>query len=366
MQALGMAQASGLRYVPYHLLDGRPNVVVDGSPTRGTVLTLTHWPGYPAPAGLARDLSAQMAFAYLDAGGPYPRVDAAAMPEAAAAIRGVEHVPSEHDLRGPYAASNNHFDQDGLVALLALTRPQEALSRRALLEDLAAAGDFATYRDRDAARLSMAIAAYADAERSPLQLEPESNDQDAQLYTELLGLLPEWCDHPARTRALWAEEDAELTRAERLVAGGAVSITERVDADLAVFDVPEASRLAGGHRFAHLCYPGLHPMAVANSTDRFAVLVRHGRRWRLYHRYETWVQYCTRRPHARRDLRPLASALTELEPGGVTWTGSPSGGLEPTLEPAGGESDLDPGVVVDVVAGHLATAPPDWNPYHSR
>ena len=47
--------------------EGVPNVVIDGSPNGSTVLTLTHWPGIAQPAGLAADLSAEMAFKYLDA-----------------------------------------------------------------------------------------------------------------------------------------------------------------------------------------------------------------------------------------------------------------------------------------------------------
>ena len=43
-----------------------PNVVIDGSPNENTVLTLTHWPGYPQPSGFHFDLSAEMAFQYLD------------------------------------------------------------------------------------------------------------------------------------------------------------------------------------------------------------------------------------------------------------------------------------------------------------
>ena len=54
-----------LEYVPSHRLEGRPHVVVDGSPAEGTTLTLTHWPGFPAPEGMEADLSAQMAFRYL-------------------------------------------------------------------------------------------------------------------------------------------------------------------------------------------------------------------------------------------------------------------------------------------------------------
>ena len=54
-----------MRFVAYHRLEGEPNVIVDGSPTAGTVLTVTHWPGYPPPAPVADDLSTQMAFRLL-------------------------------------------------------------------------------------------------------------------------------------------------------------------------------------------------------------------------------------------------------------------------------------------------------------
>jgi hypothetical protein len=115
-----------LRFVPYDVLGGDPNVVVDGSATEGTVLTLSHWPQSAVPPGLEADLSAEMAFAYLGRG----------------------------DLHGPAAVvSNNHFHQDGLVSVFALVQPDAALARRGLLVDLAAAGDFATYRDRTAARV---------------------------------------------------------------------------------------------------------------------------------------------------------------------------------------------------------------------
>ena len=50
------------RYLGYNASRTVANVVVDGSPNEGTVLTLTHWPGITQPAGLAADLSAQMAF----------------------------------------------------------------------------------------------------------------------------------------------------------------------------------------------------------------------------------------------------------------------------------------------------------------
>ena len=70
---------------------------LDGSPNEGTVLTLTHWPGFPQPEGFHFDLSAEMAFHHLDAP--------------------IDHPPAE-------IVTNNHFDQDGLVGMHALVNPE--------------------------------------------------------------------------------------------------------------------------------------------------------------------------------------------------------------------------------------------------
>lgn len=329
-----------LLYTPYHELAGRPNVVVDGSPTAGTVLTLTHWPGYQAPAGLEADLSAQMAFLYLEQG---------------------RQLHADAQL-----VSNNHFDQDGLAGLLALAHPVRAVPRRRLLEDLAAAGDFAVYTDRNAARVSMAVAAFADQDRSPLRLETGSMARTAQLYEELLELLPELCDHPEHFRTLWEEEDAGLTRSEELIESGKVTVVERPDLDLAVVDVPEGEELAGGHRFPHQWEPGLHPMAIRNATDRTALLVRQGRHYRLTYRYEGWVQLRSRPVRARRDLGPLAAALTAEERGNGVWVYDGSADLEPAVHLNGEESDMSPERFLDLVVTHLESAPADWDPYRPK
>jgi hypothetical protein len=55
-----------MRFVPFHQLDGQPHVVVDGGPTDGTRLTLSHWPASPTPVDLLDDLSAQIAFRALE------------------------------------------------------------------------------------------------------------------------------------------------------------------------------------------------------------------------------------------------------------------------------------------------------------
>ncbi len=318
-----------LRFEAYEATADRPNVVVDGSPNAGTVLCLTHWPGIPTPPETEADLSAQMAFRYLDRGA---------------------------DLHGDAdLVTNNHFDQDGLVAVHALSAPDHALAHRDLLEDLAAAGDFATYRFREAARLSMVVHAYA--ERTPVA-------PPADLYRELLGRLPELVANLDQVKDLWEDEDAVLTESEEALDSGAVQVTEHPEVDLAVVDFADPDQHWSGHRFSHRHFDDIHPMAINNATDRFALLVVRGRRYRFTHRYETWVQYRSRRPKARVDLVPLAAELTAAEPGSARWFAEAPGDLAPALALVDGEeSGLDRADVLERLTHHLSTAPVAWDPY---
>lgn len=312
-------------------------MVVDGSATAGTVLCLSHWPGSQSPARYRADLSAQMAFAYL---GDYDL-----------------HTPAE-------AVSNNHFDQDGLVGIYALAQPERALARRQLLIDVARAGDFSTFDDRRAAWVSMAISAFSVPATSPVTgLSSDYAAQTGQLYQELLGRLEELCDKPEQYRSLWAEEDAALSSSEAALANGHATVEEVPDIDLAVVSVDRSVVTTGGHRFGGRWAEGLHPMALYNSTDRFVILSVQGQRYEVTCRYETWVQYQSRPLRSRRDLRPSAEALNEVETAPATWGAEGPNGLTPTLRLDGGaESELRPAQFRALVERHLRTAPPAWGP----
>ena len=324
-----------LRYCEYNASRDRANVVVDGSPNEGTVLTLTHWPGIAQPPGLAADLSAEMAFAFIRSGAS---IDAEVV-------------------------SNNHFDQDGLVAMFALIRPEEAIRHEPLLTDLAAAGDFATYRYREAARASMAVAAYADPLRSPIaaELAGPYEDQCAVLYERLLERVLDMVLRPDEFSELWALEDSVLTASEAALADGLVRIEELPDTDLAVVDIAAGEPRRSGHRFAGNEYVGAHPMAINNATGCFRVLQVHRRRYLYTDRYESWVQYRSRRPLPRVDLRPLAEALTAID-SATAWTASAPSSLTAQLQTVD-ESSLDRKVVLGHLEDHLRSAPPAWDPY---
>ncbi len=329
-----------LRFVPYHLLGDIPNVIVDGGPTPSTRLTLSHWPGSPTPHDLLDDLSAQIAFRALD------------RPEL---FDGIE------------AVSNNHFDQDGLVSAFVLLHPDDARARRDRLVDLARAGDFATFVDRDAIRLAFAVAAYADPARSPLDpatFEGTYDEQCGRLYELLLPRVVELVDTPGASRSLWRDEDAHLTESLRAIDRGVVTVDEVPSLDLAVVTVPESWTQQITSRFTISRTDAVHPAAIHASTDCLRVLLLQGRHSRVELRYETWVMFRSRPVMARPDLRLLAARLNEVDT--AEWTADPPGALTPTLRIETGDTALDPSGLRGHVERFLATAAPAWDPYLAR
>jgi hypothetical protein len=314
-----------LRYHPYDELGDTPNVIVDGSAAASTVLTLSHWPGIVcAHDGLADDLSAQMAFRYVDRG---------------------------MDLHGDAeVVTNNHFDQDGLVGVYALVAPDDALAARALLEDVAAAGDFGTYRDRRAARIAAVISAtgmLTAGDPYPVGLEH----------------LPQMLKDVDTYRDLWIDDDERLSASERARDEGRIAIDELPELDLPVVTVDPSVARTWGNRFTGRRFDGVHPMAIHNATDMSTIALVHGHRFQLTHRYETWVQYQSRPRRPRVALLPLAREFTELDT--VKWRADAVGDLTPTLSHEGGSS-LPPDAFVERVVAYLRAAPPAWDPAVGR
>lgn len=312
------------RYRAYGELRDIPHVVVDGSAQPGTELVLSHWPGMPTPDELRADLSAEIAFRYLDH--PELQVDA-------------EFV------------TNNHCDQDGLVSVFALVDPVAANARRDRLIDIARAGDFGRYHDRDAARGAIAIATLS-----------ERIDGDA--YPELLARLPELVDDPERYRAEWAEEDEHVAATERAITDGTITIAEDPDLDLAVVRVPDSWRRRAVHRFTRSEEGAAHPWAVHNATGRFVVVTVGAGPPELRYRYETWVHYVSCRPRPRVDLADLAGALTADDGGAGRWVFDGVDSLSPALHHVGGSTTtVTDDEFVARVTDTLRAAASTWSPY---
>jgi len=317
--------------------------MVDGAARPGTVLALSHWPATPTPPELARDLSTEIVYEYLRHPGLWTR-------EAE-------------------AVTCDHLDEDGLASLFFVVEPEAALAHAGSLIGIARAGDFDVLDTVEAGRAVWALRALADPERSPFA--PETGQQAVArtgwpsiAYAELLGRLVELIEHPDRFREWWAEEDASYEAGLAALGRGDLHIEEHPDLDLAVV---RASAQLVPDRFARVGHAGVlpvHPAVLHGATAATRVLVARGRSYCYYDRYETWVRYVSRRLPLRRDLEPLALALSGEEQRGPRWEADSPGTLVPVLRPQGDtESSIPIDRLVELVRGHLESAPGAWAPF---
>jgi hypothetical protein len=331
----------GARFAPYGAARQLPNIVVDGAPLPSTLLTLSHWPNNQSPPAVRRDTSTATAFAYLDTPGLHQSV--------------------------PWV-TNNHFDEDGLFSMYAVTEPARALADRELLIAGSFAGDFGVVTDPDAARLCFAIEAVTDPEVSPLPgdvfAEP---DRVAALYTAMLDSLPALLrDFHAgwpRFGDLWALQDEHLTASRGLLADGVVTLVEHPALDLAVVRIPAYLRRRTARRYLVDEAAAVHPFAINSATQRSRILRVQGAHYEFEYRYESWVQLASRRVPLRVNLDGLAARLNELDdaPG---WVAEDPAGTAPRLHrPDGTPSAIPLDTFLLELEAALTSAPVAWDPY---
>jgi Family of unknown function (DUF6687) len=327
------------RYLPYAEAAKVDNIVVDGGANDHTVLSLSHWPKSGTPKPLKADTSVEIVFRYLD--------------------NAAFHRPVE-------AVTNDHFDEDGLIALFVMVEPETALSMRDLLCDASHAGDFATYRSRQAARISFTLSTLADRSTSPL---PKAAFPDAypaycvEMYARLVPMIAEIATATETYRDLWADEEVLLDDSERAIDSGEITLEEVADADLVVVRVPDTWHERPAHRFAQDRRVLCHPMAIHNRSRRNRVATVCGKRLSFGYRYESWVQMVNDPPPQRVDLHPLAAELSGLEPDGA-WVFDGVEQITPALHLTNQtESAIDPERFLSMLGEALRTGAPAWDPY---
>ena len=259
-------------------------------------LNLSHWPGNTTPPDLKRDLSTGIALAF--AGLPAAERDRLAA--------------------GCTALVNNHYDTDGVLAMFAVARPDQALPRAEVMLAAAAAGDLFRLPSEHAFCLDLVVTHMADPARSPLELEGlDDRARYERATTELLERLPALLDGDLEPYSdLWAPELERLREDLALLDLGAVD--ELVHLDLAVWTVP-----AGGD-------PGRHALFGRCDLDRQLVLSSgpEGTRARLIVGTKSWFDLVSERPQPRPDLAALQGRLEQAAPG---WQLQDTSGASPEL-----------------------------------
>jgi hypothetical protein len=305
-----------MKYRPYGEAASEPNIIVDGAATQNTVLTLSHWPRSGTPPVLLADTSTEIVFKYLDAP--------------------AYHVEAE-------AASNNHFDEDGLLGIFALIDPAFAQDHRQLMLDAAAAGDFGVYRSREAARIAMAVKALGYGTDGG--------------YERLLPMVPELISNISTFESVWRSDDARLSTTEQLIERNLITVEEKPDLDLAVLRAVDGQGATQPLAEWHDC-------AMHGRTERARLVLIQGTQLEFRYRYESWVQFQSRRVLPRVDLQPLAQELNELEESTGHWVFEGVGSITPSLHfESESPSSIEPESIIARLEHHLRTGAPAWNPY---
>lgn len=275
-----------------------PVVMVDGSfgsaPRGG--LHLAHWPRNRTPRELRRDLSTEVAFAFLD----LDEDRRAALTE------------------GCTALALNHYDTDGVCALLVLARPELALRHRALLNAVAAAGDFFEVREDRAYAIDVAL---QDLGRR------WKGDRDG-LLAAALDLLEGMLEDPAAEEARWAAPLERLAVDREALAGA--HFDDLVYLDLGVWSMTLTG--AAPTPFD----PGRHAFLGSGRHDRALLLGSGpaGTTARLVLGTRSFFDVVSRPASGRPDLAALAARLNGAEgprDDGHLWHHQPQEGASPEL-----------------------------------
>lgn len=269
----------------------RLHLSVDGMTEAGP--NLSHWPGNRTPPKWRSDLSTGIAL-----------LAAAAPPDA-----------QREFLQGADTVLNDHYDTDGFGALLAVLRPEVAFAREELLLAAAATGDFGCWQTWRGFAIDRIVAGLA-SDRSPAAAAfrglPGPTKSLAR-YRWLLEHAELVLDHPEDLAAIYQDELAVVRQGLASGRAGALQVQHYRELGLAV---------------VHSNAP-VHRLVLNTLAGTFRVLhiehTRDGPLVRYHDRTESWFELVTIQPPPRRDLRPLAARLGELEPaqGAVRWCGDP-------------------------------------------
>lgn len=254
-----------------------PTIWVDGVSSQAEGLHLSHWPGNRTPSELKRDLSTEIALAFAE------------LPEA----------KRDELSGGARLVANNHYDTDGVLALFAVLRPEEALPRRKAMAEASLAGDLFRVPTENAYALDCIVTNFAQAERSPLDLNGLSDRARYERATaELLERMPSLLDGELTEFEPLYLPELERYRADREVLAAA-SRDELVHLDLVVWTLKEPAD------------PGRHALFAACDMDRQLVLAPgpEGTTARFIQGTKNWFDWVSEPVQPRPDFDALHASL---------------------------------------------------------
>ncbi len=330
------------RYLGLDELGDQRHIVVDGAPRPNSAMVLSHWPISPTPTTLWRDLSAEIAYAYLR--------------DEASWDRSTDVV------------TNDHLDIDGLIGLYFLTDPERAIENAELLIEVARIGDFGVVRSSRAAEIAwtlealmqdpdLAIVDLVDSAVTPGRAATVS-------YRALLAVLQRIIESPERYESLTSGPRLSFLVTMDDLVSGKIRLEEHRESDLCVVDASKVSSTHNASNTVEGVPIGVDSYALHSSTSASRILVCQGRRFIYYDRYETWVRFVSKQHPLRRDLGVFAQQLNRDDQ--VEWTAGHPSTLVPVLHHGASESTLAPDRLVERFIKFLGESEPAWDPFEPR
>jgi hypothetical protein len=232
------------------------------------------------------------------------------------------------------------------MGIWAVLNPEAALERADLIVAVAECGDFERWSGEEATKITCGLLGLENHQDSPVRKELPSGDylsQSAHLYRETLPLVSDVLDHVDKYEAFWREEMKEIQASRELFERGEATVQEVSELELAIVTLPREA----------------HSVAINERTECTRVaLVIDEHRYQVRYRYESWVEYQSRRPLPRIDLRPFADLLQSFEGNAGQWRAGSIEGITPQLSFAGPDgptspSSVTPGLFVRLLQSFL-------------
>ena len=212
--------------------------------------------------------------------------------------------------------TNDHYDTDGFLSMLAVLRPEVALAHEELCLAAAATGDFQAYQSKHGFAVDRIVANIASSTSPVADTFGGVTGADKALarYVWLLGNAERVLGDPDSLAGCWLDEWRACVDELDACRSGAMERERMAHAGLSIARTPTPVRrmtlntLAGAFRILH----------VITGAD--------GPRYRYHDRTESWFEVVSFTPMPRVDLRPLAARLQELEgppDGRFRWCADP-------------------------------------------
>jgi hypothetical protein len=206
-----------------------------------------------------------------------------------------------------------------------------------------------------------------DKTTSPLSRDLFSGCERQQVsafYRKILERLPDILADLDAYREFWEAQDLHLDESERLIADGTVSIEEFPDDDLAVVTIPDDLPPRRVRRYLNTEQASIHPFAIQTATQCNRIIRVQNGGFEFQYRYESWVQFVSRRPLFRVALNGLVIRLNVLEQAAGSWRCESVTDVIPRLFLEGtNQSSLSVDEFVSETQAYLRSQPVAWDPF---